>query len=124
MPPPPAPGGLLGVTLGVAPEVGAGDDTVLDDVVWAEELAPALVVPPAGPLVVPLPAARLLSEPLDEPVDVFSRWVPDPVLVDVDGDPDGEHPVTATARIAKTPKPRRASFTLSTVPAMVTRTAM
>ena len=128
MPPPPAPGGLLGVTVGLAPEVAAGCCVaVLEPVAPADELAPVLVallvaaLPELEPLVAPLAAP--LAAPLPEPVDVGAGWVPGGGVDEVE-DPDGEHPATATARLAKTPKPLTASFILSTVPAMVTRTAM
>jgi hypothetical protein len=124
VPPPPAPGGLLGVTVGLALEVAVGCCVaVLEPVAPADELAPVLAAPLVAALPEAEPLAEPLPEPLPEPVDVGAGWVPGGG-VDEDEAPDGEHPATATARMAKTPKPLTASFTLSTVPAMVTRTAM
>jgi hypothetical protein len=104
--------------LALAPELGAGDPVapldpvaLLDAVAWAEELAPVLGAP-----LVALPEAALL----EELADVGGVWVGS----GRDVDEDGEHPATATVRMAKTPKPVMASFALSTAPVIVPRTVM
>jgi hypothetical protein len=97
----------------LAAEVGVGDRVAwLDAVALAEELAPGLVVA--------LPEAEPLDELVDELVDVGAELV----AAGEDEDEDGEHPATATVRMAKTPKPVTVCFALSAVPAMVPRTVM
>ncbi len=109
MPPPPVCGAAVTVTAGVAVTVTvAVAFGVPVAVAEADELAGALVV---------LLGAGLLAA--DELAPVGGWWVADVTTE------DGEQPATAAAaRIAKTPKPMTASFALSTVPAMVTRTVM
>jgi hypothetical protein len=130
VPPPPAPGGAVWLGVGLAPELGVGE-CVLEPVALADELAPALAdeLPPV--LADELPPA-LAEEPapavplVDVPVAVpLAEWLPVGGELVADGeDEDGEHPATATVRMAKTPKPLRANFALSAVPAMVPRTVM
>ncbi len=130
----------------LAPAVGDGE-CVLDPAAPAEELAPALapplaawpeaaplaLCPEAAPLapwpeaapLAPCPEAAPLAPwpeaaPLAELTDEGGGWVP------ASGDEveECEHPASVTVRMAKTPKLLTASFALSTVPAMVTRTVM
>ena len=122
MPPPPAPGAPVRLGVGLAPELGVGE-CVLDPVALGEELlpAPAGELPPA-PAEEPAPAVPLVDVPEAVPL---AEWLPVGGELVADGeDEDGEHPATATVRMAKTPKPLMASFALSTVPAMVPRTVM
>lgn len=122
MPPPPAPGAPVRLGVGLAPELGVGE-CVLDPVALGEELppAPAGELPPA-PAEEPAPAVPLVDVPEAVPL---AEWFPVGGELVADGeDEDGEHPATATVRMAKTPKPLMASFALSTVPAMVPRTVM
>ena len=114
----------LGV--GLAPEFGVGECVLApvalaeelplaDELPLAEELPPALAEEPA-------PAVPLVDVPVAVPL---AEWLPVGGELVADGvDEDGEHPATATVRMAKTPKPLTASFALSTVPAMVPRTVM
>ena len=114
MPPPPAPGAPVRLGVGLAPELGVGE-CVLDPVALGEELPPA-------PAEEPAPAVPLVDVPEAVPL---AEWFPVGGELVADGeDEDGEHPATATVRMAKTPKPLMASFALSTVPAMVPRTVM
>jgi hypothetical protein len=126
----------LGV--GLAPELGVGE-CVLDPAALADELPPALAeeLPPAladelPPALAdelppalgeePAPAVPLVDVPEAVPL---AEWLPVGGELVADGeDEDGEHPATATVRMAKTPKPLTASFALSTVPAMVPPTVM
>lgn len=112
----------------LAPAVGDGE-CVLDPAAPAEELAPALAPPlaawpEAAPLALCPEAAPLApwpeAAPLAELTDEGGGWVP------ASGDEveECEHPASVTVRMAKTPKLLTASFALSTVPAMVTRTVM
>jgi len=122
VPPPPAPGAPVRLGVGLAPELGVGE-CVLDPVALGEELppAPAGELPPA-PAEEPAPAVPLVDVPEAVPL---AEWFPVGGELVADGeDEDGEHPATATVRMAKTPKPLMASFALSTVPAMVPRTVM
>ena len=122
MPPPPAPGAPVRLGVGLAPELGVGE-CVLDPVALGEELppAPAGELPPA-PAEEPAPAVPLVDVPEAVPL---AEWLPVGGELVADGeDEDGEHPATATVRMAKTPKPLMASFALSTVPAMVPRTVI
>jgi len=130
VPPPPAPGAPVRLGVGLAPELGVGE-CVLDPVALGEELppAPAEELPPApaeelppAPAEEPAPAVPLVDVPEAVPL---AEWFPVGGELVADGeDEDGEHPATATVRMAKTPKPLMASFALSTVPAMVPRTVM
>jgi len=122
VPPPPAPGAPVRLGVGLAPELGVGE-CVLDPVALGEELppAPAGELPPA-PAEEPAPAVPFVDVPEAVPL---AEWFPVGGELVADGeDEDGEHPATATVRMAKTPKPLMASFALSTVPAMVPRTVM
>ena len=120
----------MGLGLGLAPEFGVGE-CVLDPVALPEELppAPAEELPPTPAEELPLPLAEepAPAVPLvDVPVAVpLAEWLPVGGELVADGeDEPGEHPATATVRMAKTPKPVTASLALSTVPAMVPRTVM
>ena len=128
MPPPPAPGAPVRLGVGLAAEFAAGE-CVAPPVAPAEE--PALPLPPlAPPLPVAPEAAPLATWPEAAPLaevaevaevaDVGGVWVA-AGGVEVE---ECEHPASATARMAKTPKLLTACFALSTVPAMVTRTVM
>jgi len=109
----------LGV--GLAPELGVGE-CVLDPVALGEELPPAPAGELPAPAEEPAPAVPLVDVPEAVPL---AEWFPVGGELVADGeDEDGEHPATATVRMAKTPKPLMASFALSTVPAMVPRTVM
>jgi hypothetical protein len=109
----------LGV--GLAAEFGVGECVAPPVVAPAGELAPPLVPPlPVAPEAAPLPVAPPETALLAEVADVGGVWVA-AGGVEVE---DPEHPATATARMAKTPKLLTACFALSTVPAMVTRTVM
>jgi hypothetical protein len=101
VPPPPVCGASAGVTVTVTVAVG---------VAVAVAVAVAVVVD----------VALLDVVLLDAVVDVGAEWVPS----GVDEDEDGEHPASATARMAKMPKPLTVSFALSTVSAMITRSVM
>jgi hypothetical protein len=108
----------VGVTGALVAGVGAVDVAALEPVGRGEELAVA-------PLLVGVPVAGLVGEPveerLEEVLDVAGKWVGP----DEDVDPPSVQPVTVTdARIAKTPKPMTVLFALSTAPAMVTCTVM
>jgi hypothetical protein len=119
----------------LAPAVGDGE-CVLDPAAPADELAPALapplaawleaapLAPEGAPLAAWLEAGPLApwpeAAPLAELADVGGVWVPS----SEDVVEECEHPVSATVRMAKTPKLLMASFALRTVPAMVTRTVM
>ena len=125
VPPPPVCGATVVDGCGLAAEVGPGDCVCvarLDAVALAEEVA----LPLAGLLEVALPLAGLLEVALPEAgrvvvlVNEGGLWVGG----GVEEDEDGEHPASATVRMAKTPKPMTVGFALSTAPAMVTRTVM
>jgi hypothetical protein len=105
VPPPPVCGASAGVTVTVTVAVG---------------VAVAAAVAVAVAVAVLLDVVLLDVVLLDEVVDVGGEWVPS----GVDEDEDGEHPASATARMAKTPKPLTVSFALSTVSAMITRSVM
>jgi hypothetical protein len=105
VPPPP----VCGAAVVVAGALVAG---AADRVAWLDADALALG------LVVEWPEAV----PPDEVFDVGAEWVA-PGEDEVE-DEDGEHPATATTRMARTPKPLMARFALSTMPAMVPRTVM
>jgi len=96
----------------LAPEVGADDRVAwLDAVALAEEEL-------AAGLAVEWPEAV----PLDDTADVGAELVP--VSEDDDEDGDGEHPATATTRMARTPKVLTPCFAPSTMPAVVPRTVI